>query len=310
MRALRSSSRRLLAVTTLAAAALSGGKSGANAGPPAQDPILLVGEVRRLQLETPGDPRSAGVIEIDGTRVAIPPGLLVALPATAMTLPALFAEAPVSCRARNESGVAQDDGCRAHPPGLNRARALVDTTPRSGLSPKPPAAAPVAQATVQAQRDADGRLVASAVAISKNVEYVWGAVSFVNTAEGYVRVNGPYGQDKEGMLLRFNDPFGRQAVQSGLACGTDANCSPDARFRADQANASIRFARGNPACIPSNEVPGLCPESNREAAVEDATIPVPLRPGDHLKAIGAFEIAVGVRFFSAQSLVVETEPRK
>jgi len=314
MRAVRRAGPTRLALAFLTTAAALSAALGATGEAPSavpQEPVVVSGLVNRLEIEATADGTSAaGTIEINNLRVTVPPGLSVDLPGTTLTLPALFAMAQPGCRERRESGLARADRCRADPGGTGPVREVVDTTPRSGLAPKPDLLAPIAVATVSATRGEDGRLTALTVALSKNVEHVLGAVSYINTEQGYVRVNGPFRQDEGGMLVRFNDPLGYQAVQSGVACGVDGNCSPDARFRMDSAHVSIRFRRGNPACVPSEVVPSLCPESNRGLPADDMVNPVPIKVGDHVKAHGAFEIAGGVRFFSAQTLVVETNPAR
>jgi hypothetical protein len=245
-------------------------------------------------------------VEVDGARVIVPSELPVELTATRMTLKALVEAAPATCRASGESGLALADKCRAERGalGLDVARQMVDTTPRSGLDPLPEPASASAVAVVTATRDAHGRLVASSLALKKDKDMVWGAVTFVNTAEGYFRMNGSWGVDQDGVIVRLNDPGSRQSVQRGLACGSDSNCSPDGRFPIDPSAPSARFLDGNPACVPSDAAPQACPDSNR-TAVPGVAAPVPIRVGDHLKANGSFEIAGGVRFFSAQSLVVQ-----
>ncbi len=296
-----------LAASAIAASAVGFGALGVAAS--ILEPVVVTGQLNRLDIETAGHGQApGGIIEINNVRISIPPGLNIDLPATTLTLPVLFAMAQPACRLVNESGLARADRCRADPAGTGPVAEIVDTTPRSGLAPKPDFLAPVAVATVSASRGEDGRLTATAVALSKNVEHVWGAVSYIDTEHGYFRVNGPFRQDEGGMLVRLNDPLGYQAVQSGVACGADGNCSPDARFRIDTAHVSVRFRRGNPACVPSNTVPSICPDANRSVPADDTVSPVPLKIGDHVKALGAFEVAGGVRFFSAQTLAVDDNP--
>ena len=315
----RSVRRALSGVLTLVAGAgvmgattalLAFGALGVAAAVQEPAPIVVTGPVSRLVLQVAEDGTApGGIIEVGNLTIAIPPGLVVELPGTTLTLPAVFALAPAACREANESGLARADRCRVDPAGAGPPDTFVDTTPRSGLAPKPDFQAPVALAQVSARREPGG-ITALAVTLTKNLEQVWGAVSYVNAAQGYVRVSGPLRQDEGGMLVRFNDPEGRQAVQSGVACGSEGNCSPDARFRMDWAQVSIRFRRGNPACVPSDSVPGFCPDANRPLTGDTLLDPVPIKVGDHVKAMGAFEVAGGVRFFSAQKLVVEADPRR
>ena len=66
----------------------------------------------------------------------------------------------------------------------------------------------------------------------------------------------------------------------------------------------MRFDRGNPVCIGGEAQ--ACPASNRNVPAEDIVTHVPISVGDNINAQGAYEIAGGVRFFSAQALIVQT----
>ncbi len=290
----------------------------------AAPPQEVSGAIDRLALDRPGDPASDASIVIGGTRVVIPSAAAVRLPAVTMSVSELFEQAPPACRKRGESGLAAADACRKDPQTVDAAQgfsvASGDVTQTSSAvssaaaEPEAPAAqaapaneigAPVAKATVSAtRREEDGALVAVAITITKNVEQLWGGVTFVNEDEGYVRLNGPLRTDEGGTVLRINDPLKQMGDQRGLACGTEGNCSPDARFRLDTANLSVRFDRGNPVCI-GGDAQG-CPGSNRSLPPDDTATRMPVRVGDNLKAEGAYEVASGVRFFSAQAVVVQT----
>ena len=96
--------------------------------------------------------------------------------------------------------------------------------------------------------------------------------------------------------------------RSGIGCGGEGNCSPDARFRADSQHYSVRFNSGHPACIPGG-LGDACAASSRPVhGIVDAARLVPIRAGDHITALGAFEVIDGTRIFSAHTLVVHTSP--
>jgi hypothetical protein len=83
---------------------------------------------------------------------------------------------------------------------------------------------------------------------------------------------------------------------------------PDARFRANVVHHSVRFAAGYPACVPG-ALGDVCAAASRPVrGIVDAALLVPIRPGDHVTAQGAFEVVDGVRIFSAHTLVDHTSP--
>jgi hypothetical protein len=270
--------------------------------PSQQTPKEFTGDVATLTLDRPDDAASGGAIGVGRERIAIPSGLAIELPARVLTLPEVFSQATAPCRKRGQSGLARQDACRADVGGadLGPPSSYTDTS-----ATPVEMAAPVARATVLATRTDDGRLVAVSVKITKSREPFWGAVTYVDVVQGYLRVNGALREDDGGVIVRINDPEGLQSDQHGVGCGPEGNCSPDARFRLDGNAYSVRFARGNPACIGSDAQ--ACPEANRHIAADDFLSRVPIRVGDNVQAEGAFEIAAGVRFFSAQALVIQTE---
>src|SRR5437899_8826724 len=165
--------------------------------------IMIVGQIKAITLDTPGDAFSSGTISI-GTipfavagdyTVSIPRNLLIHTPnKDVLTLQQFVAGAKVS--------------------GL----------PIEG----------VGLATILANRLADGRIIAGSVAIQKGNELLTGEVTFINHTDGYVRINGTPNADIGGTIVRFNDPAGVYSIQQGLGCSAlgGPNCSPDTRFGA------------------------------------------------------------------------------
>ena len=144
--------------------------------------------------------------------------------------------------------------------------------------------------------------------LTRDDRSVFGAVTFVNEEQGYLRIGGAFGVDQAGALLRINDPDTRQSVQSGIGCGGEGNCSPDTRFRANVAHYSVRFEVGYLACVPGG-LGDVCAAASRPVrGIVDAALLLPIRLGDHVTAEGAFEVVDGVRIFSAHTLVDRTSP--
>jgi hypothetical protein len=278
--------RWLLAACALLVAASAAGVRAESA----QDPVVEIsGPITALAIEQEADAAPGAVIVVNGNRVRIPPDVSVELPATRASVADLFRDAPAACRPRGESGLAQVDVCRTVPDATgNPALATV-------LSP--------ARATLDIAETADGQLVASRVRITRSGEPLYGGVTFINVEGGYIRVNGHYRQDEGGTLIRINDPLGQQSAQSGPGCGSEGNCSPDRRFRIDSNEISVRFERGNPACIGDASV--ACPRENRLVAADDIYTRVPILVGDNVTAQGSFEIVAGARVFLAQALLVQ-----
>jgi hypothetical protein len=244
--------------------------------------------------------------------VVVPAGTLIQFPGVAFTLQELFAYAPAPCRAQNESGLVPRDRCRKPAPDAGNTPGWTveeDETPRSYLDPVPTAEPPPTIVRVEALPGEHGVLVASKVTMTRSDTSVSGAVTFVSPEEGYIRINGAFGMDAGGAILRINDPEARQSVQIGRGCGEEGNCSPDSRFRINGSNATVRFADGYPACVPS-QMNGACsPELRPVRTLLDANAMLPLLKGDHVAARGGFEVHGGTRVFWAHTLVVQTSPR-
>ena len=182
-----------------------------------------------------------------------------------------------------------------------------DRTPRTTLDAAPTNAPPATIAEVTATESADAAAIATKITLTRDGRVV-GAVTFVNEAQGYLRIGGAFGADRDGALVRINDPDTRQSAQSGIGCGSEGNCSPDARFRANTVHYSVRFQAGSPACVPGG-LGDVCAAASRPVrGVADAALLLPIRLGDHVAAQGAFEVVDAVRIFSAHSLVDQTSP--
>ncbi len=210
----------------------------------AQDPITgtsISGHIDSITIDNPADVFSGGRIVVAGQSVIIPRNLLIDLPANRLTLQQLFADAPSAARTAGVTGLAKADGPQF----------------TSGF------------ASVLANRQAGGAVIAGDLFIEKGVDVVMGKVTYINHDEGYMRINGTtrtQGADPEdGVLLRINDPTGRHTIQSGrgIAPGNEDNGSPDLRFGLDPDNYTITFTTGYPAALPSNvpinQRPGFLP---------------------------------------------------
>ena len=262
----------------------------------------ISGEVERIFLNTPGDVYAGGQLVVGGQNVIIPRNLLLDLPANRLTLQQLFTQAPDSCLAAGETGLAKIDTCNTGHVG--------------------------AIATISANRVASGDIIAGDVLIEKGVEAVTGNVTFIDHTDGYFRVNGRPGDSKTGVMVRLNDPNARHSVQQGLGClPGSSNCSADPRFALDPDNYTNAFTSGYPLCIPSTVPrpastvlpdvganPGsdangvgdrFCPVINRSGRVAgDSRLMAPLQLGDPVTAEGNFETINGVQFLSSHSTTV------
>ena len=270
----------------------------------------VAGEIQRIAINDSADHWSGGTIQVGGQKVIIPRNLLIDLPANRVTLKQLYDEAPVTCVAAAETGLAKADRCN-----------------RSGMG---------AIATISANR-VNGNLIAGDVLISKGVETVTGEITYINYDDGYFRVNGNSNDPDTGVMVRLNDPDGRHTVQKGLGCGGGPNCSADPRFTLDPDNYTNTFSSGYPLCIPSTvartvPAPGLptglngppavpagtvaqavhngsgdvlCPQTNRGTTpVDDSRRFAPIQVGDSITAEGNFETVNGTQFLSAHTTMV------
>ena len=267
----------------------------------------IAGEIQRITIDNAADTWSGGTIVVGGQTVILPRNLLIDLPANRLTLKELYDLAPAACLAAGETGLAKADAC--------------NTSGMGGI------------AAVSANRTSAGNVIAGDVLVSKGSEVVTGAITYVNFAEGWFRVNGAVGSPTTGVMVRLNDPGSRHTVQSGLGCaaGSDAvNCSPDPRFTLDPDNYTNVFTTGYPLCIPSTTsraVPDplgtatttsqaaadgtgdfLCPTTNRTVnggkPVDDSRRFAPILVGDWIVVEGNFETVDGVYFLSAHTSTV------
>ena len=263
----------------------------------AHGPAPAIAEVEELTLNTPcNDQWCGGTIVVAGEKLIIPRNLLIDLPANRLTLRQLFDQAPAACKTLGQSGLARADTC------LNGAKG--------------------AQATINANRSNCGGVIIGDLFIQKGPEAITGSVTFINYAEGYLRINGTPGQNTKGTLVRVNDPTSKHTIQRGLGCaGTTNNCSPDPRFTNDPDNYTVSFNTGYPLCIPSTVVSAThptpsnavgvgdpaCPDTNRTVApVPDSTRFAPIKLGDVVTAEGGIEVVNDVRFLSAHTLTINT----
>ncbi|PYU34520.1 MAG: hypothetical protein DMG28_05640, partial [Acidobacteria bacterium] len=90
-------------------------------------------------------------------------------------------------------------------------------------------------AAIAANRLPDGRVIAGWVNVLKGTsplgDSLTGKVTFINTTQGYFRIEGTPGSDTGGVMVRLNDPGAVHSIQSGLGCSPlgGTNCSPDDR---------------------------------------------------------------------------------
>lgn len=286
--------------------ALAGGLAfGTANAAPTRAPI--VGEIEHISLNDPADHWSGGVIVVAGKSIILPRNLLLDLPANRLTLKQLFDQAPAACVDAGETGLAKSDTCN-----------------RTGLG---------GTATISANKSTAGNVIAGDVLIAKGDELVTGRVTYINYAEGYMRLNGVMNDAATGVMVRMNDPEKRHTIQSGLGCRVGAdNCSPDPRFALDTDNYTNATPTGFPICLPStvgrdwaglqaqgtgaNASPAvaggttqanadgtgdaLCPTTNRTAdfTVEDSRRFAPVMLGDNVEVEGNFEEIDGVKFLS------------
>ncbi|RME41672.1 MAG: hypothetical protein D6796_15560, partial [Caldilineae bacterium] len=280
-------------------------------GPATNAPIA--GEIQFLSVDNPADVWSGGTVVVGGQTVIIPRNLLVDLPANRLTLQQIFEQAPPTCKALGESGLARGDACLGGGAG--------------GI------------ATIAANRTSAGNLIAGDVFLEKGQESVSGQITFIDHTDGYLRLNGIPGDPATGVMVRLNDPDGRHSIQQGAGCDASLgpNCSADPRFTLDPDNYTVAFVTGYPACLPSTQPRSfpdlldlngngdtaesltaqsaadgtgdlLCPDTNRSLnggqPVDDSRRFAPLQVGDTVDADGNFELVNGVYFLSAHTLRV------
>lgn len=276
---------------------------------PAQFPVrgaVISGKIDSFEIDDPSDPWSSGVMVVAGQRVILPRNLILDLPANRLSLQQLYEDAPARNRVAGETGLAATD----------------TTALGAGF------------ASILANRNAFGNVIAGEVHIEKGIEVVTGVVTYIDHHDGYLRIDGTPGDPGTGTMIRINDPTGRYTIQQGL--GVDGavhpapdNGSPDIRFGVDPDNYTITFTTGYPAGIPSTVPVGLrdgyrpgvdnasaasdangrndpfCPHTNRgQPLAADSRRFAPIQVGDSINAEGNWEDVAGVRFISAHTLTV------
>jgi len=302
----RTLQRTLASLAALTSLTLAPGAQGTSTG------ALITGRIDVIHVDDPTDTWSSGRMVVGGQVVILPRNLILQLPANWLTVQQLFDQAPPTAQARGVSGLATLDGPRARRTGPQNVADV-----EGGF------------AIVHGNRTSFGNVIAGDVFIQKGDEVVNGVVTFVNTTEGYLRVDGVPGDDSTGLMVRINDPESRYTIQQGKGCDGGPNCSPDPRFGVDPDNYTITFSTGYPAGIPSTVPVGLrpgfrsgddpsaasdangvgdpfCPSTNRGInPVPDSTRFAPIQVGDAITAEGNFEIVSGVRFLSCHTLTVQ-----
>ena len=186
-----------------------------------------------------------------------------------------------------------------------------------------------------------GQVIAGDVLIEKGVESVTGVVTYIDSNDGFFRINGVAVSNSAGVMVRLNDPTSRHTIQTGQGCLPGAsNCSADPRFALDADNYTNTFVGGFPLCIPSmvvRDVPAsltatlaaakatalglvkganpaqkawngsddaLCPLVNRPGiglVSGDSRRFAPIKVGDSMTVEGNYEEIGGVRFLSAHT---------
>jgi hypothetical protein len=219
------------------------------------------------------DASGAAVIVVGGRRVAVAADLGWSLPGQYLTAREILAQAPRTCAARQESGLLRTDSCVRASGGDSGAMATV-----SG-----------------------NEAAATDIVLHGARELVSGGVTFVNRADGYIRIGGIYRTDTAGSVVRLNDPTAALSVQQGQGCGPEPNCSPDVRFRVGLVDPTVRFTAGIPACVPAlAEL--FCAATSR---YKESPGPAPIRVGDHAGALGMFREIDGVRVLFAHTVTVD-----
>jgi hypothetical protein len=264
--------------------------------------VTITGEIESITLDGPvTDHFAGGTMKVDGQTVIIPRNLVIELPVHKLTLSQLYSEAPDSCKLVGQTGLASSDSVTCN-------------TTVGGMG---------SIASILANRQEDGRVIAGQVGIEKSQKSLTGVVTYIDHTQGYFRLNGDFSFNSGGTLVRINDPWGRHTIQSGLGCGAGANCSHDQRFSVDNGYYTIMFNNGYPVCIPSTQIGDLtfskrttgsdelgvgdplCPQSNRTGQFSsNSYVFAPLILGDHVLVAGSYELIDGVRLFSAYSLKI------
>jgi hypothetical protein len=224
-------------------------ESRAQAQQPPTPRFDVVGFIQEATVEPapgsalPADPLLlGGTLTVNGIRMIVPNNTLVQMPAATFTWAQLFdpaVSAPVPggtpWQTAGEMGLALKDSPRAFPSFQVHAIGNVLTDPGTGEL---------------------RYIVGLILPIQQQPLTGAGAINHIDYATGRFRVGGRPGDPTSGTLVEINDPVGR----FGLAH------SPDPRFSADTANATVHASTGYPMGIPRVAPPALdplCPLGNR-----------------------------------------------
>jgi len=269
----------------------------------------ILAEIQSITLDDPSNVYTGATMVVSGgQQVIVPANLLVDLPANRLTLRQIFDDAPPSCAAAGESGLAASDSCLGGAPGAT-VHVLANLT--SGFD--------VVAGHVEIEKG-------PGAAGAPGGNLLSGVITSINHTDGYLVVGGTPGVPSTGTIVRINDPEGVHTVQQGVGCtGATPNCSADVRFGLDPQNYTVSFGTGYPACIASTETGGnrvvgsdatgsgdpFCPDSNRPAdplttPVADSTRFAPILLGDSITVHGNYERVAGTTFFSAHTAEIDT----
>src|SRR2546422_5668803 len=177
----------LLSVAVAALLVLASGTASAQAPPPGAVPITVVGLIKAITLDVPGDLFSSGTISIGTIPLAVTGDYTVIIPRN------LLLDTPGNNRLTLQQFVQG-----GHVSGV----------PIEGIG----------LAAIRANQLVDGRIIAGSVAIQKGNESLTGDVTFINHTDGYFRIAGTPNADIGGTMVRINDPLGRYTIQQGLGC--------------------------------------------------------------------------------------------
>ena len=233
---------------------------------------LLLSHITNIVIDDPTDVWSSGTITLqDGHQVIVPRNLVMDLPANRLTL-ANFC--------------------------------LGDQVPADELLPGGDTSlCGVGHlASIIANRQGDGRVIAGDVFIDKDDDSIQGTVTLINDDGSFI-VDGL-------QTVKLNDPDAVHSIQPGLNNG-----SPDVRYTNDPSNYTFTFTTGYPVCISNTATQSTCfSNSGRGAGVRsgtatDATRFEPLQVGDHVTTQGGIECDVlGLNCYqSAHTMMVNAE---
>jgi hypothetical protein len=234
---------------------------------------IFLSHITNIVIDDPTDVWSSGTITLqDGHQVIIPRNLVMDLPANRLTL-ANFCLGDQVPENQKTLGGADTNLC-----GVGHLASII------------------------ANRQGDGTVIAGDVFISKDDDSIQGTVTAINDDGSFV-VDGV-------QLVKLNDPDAVHSIQPG-----PNNGSPDVRYTNDPSNYTFTFTTGYPVCIPNTATQSTCfANSGRGAGVRsgtasDASRFEPLQVGDHVTTEGGIECdALGLNCYqSAHTMMVNAE---